>query len=485
LKLKARYSIFKLKSGETMHWLDFIRVSLHPFRTRRFESVLIVVVIAVGVSVITSNLALIFNGIEQENKLKESIESRELVMVTPSNDFRSYFTPSGVNPVIKIGNNNQLPVKLGLDDLNAALEACPAIQYAYLADRDRIYEPASNGTIVQSNEIQILAVTQPYIRAAKLTLLAGSWPNFSEFKTRQRVVALSDWYARKRFGKSKDMQIESVETEKPVIKPNKNPSVLQNPTTGNSANDSTFLRNIIGKSISSELGTKYKIIAIFATPDQGFENDYRSFGARGIMPWGINDFIQLDVTELKFLPRDGQTDAAREQLRMYTNRRFNNTVVVNAARDRIAASLDSSRNSALITAMFASGGLMIAALNITNLMLARVLGRTRRIGISSALGASSRTIFSLFLTESLALGLLGGLLGLAMAYGLTNGLESTLNHTNALSSENPFKITRINLTLHPLHLTIGFLIAVGASILFGAYPAWIASRVRPSEAIRG
>jgi ABC-type antimicrobial peptide transport system permease subunit len=112
-------------------------------------------------------------------------------------------------------------------------------------------------------------------------------------------------------------------------------------------------------------------------------------------------------------------------------------------------------------------------------MLARVLGRTRSIGISSALGASSRMIFLLFLTESLVLGLIGGLLGLALARGITAGLESTLKKAG------DFSVTGMDLSLHPIHFGLGLLVALGVSLLFGAYPAWMASRVRPSEALRG
>ena len=121
---------------------------------------------------------------------------------------------------------------------------------------------------------------------------------------------------------------------------------------------------------------------------------------------------------------------------------------------------------------------MIAALNITNLMLARVLGRTRTIGISSALGASSRIIFTLFLTESLVLGLLGGLLGILLARGIVYGLEVSLRSASQYAGG-------MNLTLQPLHFAIGLLTALGISLLFGAYPAWMAARIRPSEALRG
>ena len=185
------------------------------------------------------------------------------------------------------------------------------------------------------------------------------------------------------------------------------------------------------------------------------------------------------MQQLKFLAQEDQFDAAREQLRSYADRRFGSGIVMNAAKDQIAVNLSVSRNAALVTALFASGGLVIAALNITNLMLARVLGRTRSIGISSALGASSRLIFTLFLTESLVLGLIGGLLGMGLAQGITAGLESTLKNAGGMN------LIAMDLNLQPLHFALGLLVALLVSVLFGAYPAWMASKVRPSEALRG
>jgi putative ABC transport system permease protein len=107
-----------------------------------------------------------------------------------------------------------------------------------------------------------------------------------------------------------------------------------------------------------------------------------------------------------------------------------------------------------------------------------VLGRTRSIGISGALGASSRTIFFLFLTESLVLGILGGFLGMLLARGITAGLEASLKNASQFS-------TGMDLTLHPSHFAFGLLVALLVSLLFGAYPAWTASKIRPSEALRG
>jgi ABC-type antimicrobial peptide transport system permease subunit len=449
---------------------DVLLTATRPIRTRSLESALIVVAVALGVGVVTAMLALILNGLEQERSFTDSIEARELVLVSRNDNYQSAFGPEA-SPALKLGKASDKPAKLEQADLQTILKACPALQYAYLNDFSIILEPTNIDDPSRAKEIQVMAVTRSYLDAAKLTLLAGTWPTSKEFQNHDKVLAVTEWFARQRFGQPQKTTDNTKDS-----KANSSKSVPSK------APEKPFkLQDVIGKYITGQQST-YQIVAVFAPPKEGFvyaNEQQNRFGARGIVPWGIQDFIQLEVQQLKFLARADQFDAAREQLHTYADRRFGSGVVLNAAKDQIAASLSVSRNAALVTALFASGGLVIAALNITNLMLARVLGRTRSIGISSALGASSRMIFLLFLTESLVLGLIGGLLGLALARGITAGLESTLKKAG------DFSVTGMDLSLHPIHFGLGLLVALGVSLLFGAYPAWMASRVRPSEALRG
>jgi ABC-type antimicrobial peptide transport system permease subunit len=460
---------------------DVLLTATRPIRTRSLESALIVVAVALGVGVVTAMLALILNGLAQERDLQDSLYARELIMVSRNDDYRGNYSSAGFNPITKIGKATDKPVKFAQTDLENIRKACPAIKYAYLSGYFSIQEKDIGTDTSRINEVQLTSISREFIDAAGLRLLAGSWPTGNDLKNKSSVIAITEWYARQRFGQpAQPVPVEKGDSSKPESgkpdpKPPSSPSVSKPVKPFD-------LKDVIGKTIVSKGFIAFKIVGVFAPPSQGFQfsNDQQIFGSRGIAPFGIEGMYVggSPLSELKFLAFENQFDAAREQLRTYATKRYGEGVAIRAQREELEASLNTSRNAALVTALFASGGLVIAALNITNLMLARVLGRTRSIGISSALGASSRTIFTLFLTESLVLGLLGGVIGMLLARGITAGLEASLKSASQYGSG-------MDLTLRPLHFVIGLLVALLISLLFGAYPAWMASRIRPSEALRG
>ena len=113
--------------------------------------------------------------------------------------------------------------------------------------------------------------------------------------------------------------------------------------------------------------------------------------------------------------------------------------------------------------------LFIAALNILNLMLARVLKRTRSIGITKALGSSRKNIFWQYLLESLTLGLSGGILGLLLIMLASPLLASFMGGSSTITSGTAF-------------LSLGFAFLV--SLLFGIYPAIKAASINPSSALK-
>ena len=105
--------------------------------------------------------------------------------------------------------------------------------------------------------------------------------------------------------------------------------------------------------------------------------------------------------------------------------------------------------------------LLIACANVANLLLARAETRHKEFAVRSALGAGRGRILRQFMAEGVVLSVLGGILGLALAYW---GLQSLL-------AANPDSIPRAaEISLDPTVLAFTFLVAVGTGLVFGLAP---------------
>jgi len=126
------------------------------------------------------------------------------------------------------------------------------------------------------------------------------------------------------------------------------------------------------------------------------------------------------------------------------------------------------------------GGIMgfAAVFTAINTMLSAIAARTHEIGIMLALGFRPFPIFLSFLFESLVLGLIGGLAGCLMALPF-NGLKAgTMNFQTFTEMAFAFRVT-------PTVLITAMFFSLVLGLLGGAWPAWRAARMKPTEAIRG
>jgi predicted permease len=120
--------------------------------------------------------------------------------------------------------------------------------------------------------------------------------------------------------------------------------------------------------------------------------------------------------------------------------------------------------------------LLIACVNVANLLLAKGTARQREIAMRGSLGATRRQIFAQFLTESSVLALIGGVLGCGLGVFLLRGVVAVLPK-GTLPAE-----ASLQLNLPVLSVTLVATMLCG--LLFGCAPAWYASRVDPAEALK-
>jgi predicted permease len=117
--------------------------------------------------------------------------------------------------------------------------------------------------------------------------------------------------------------------------------------------------------------------------------------------------------------------------------------------------------------------LLIACANVSNLLLGQAVRRRREVAIRAALGAGPLRLIRQFLVESLLLSLGGAALGVVLAIWAIPLLVAAVPAHSAFSTRVAMGVVGINLPV------LGFAIAVSvaAAVLFGALPAWQASRV--------
>jgi ABC-type antimicrobial peptide transport system permease subunit len=117
----------------------------------------------------------------------------------------------------------------------------------------------------------------------------------------------------------------------------------------------------------------------------------------------------------------------------------------------------------------AAVSLLVGGIGIMNIMLVSVTERTREIGIRLSIGAREGDILSQFLTESVLLSSIGGVIGMLLSIIITIVIDS---------------FTSLNAVISSSMMIIAFTFAAAVGIFFGFYPARKAARLNPIDALR-
>ncbi len=161
------------------------------------------------------------------------------------------------------------------------------------------------------------------------------------------------------------------------------------------------------------------------------------------------------------------TSLMRER-RNITPNKLDNFSAVDTVQIADAVSSSTKVLTSLLGAV-AGVSLLVGGIGIMNIMLVSVTERTREIGIRLAIGARAREVLLQFLVEAVTLSCVGGVTGIALAYGLCRGLAKVVGA--------PFVFDpRIN--------TIAFIFSAAIGIIFGFMPARRAAGLDPIDALR-
>jgi putative ABC transport system permease protein len=143
--------------------------------------------------------------------------------------------------------------------------------------------------------------------------------------------------------------------------------------------------------------------------------------------------------------------------------------MVRTMEEMAAVRVQATQTMTALLASIAGVSLLVGGIGIMNIMLVSVTERTREIGLRMAIGARGRDVLLQFLVEAVVLSLFGGSIGIALGFGLSQGVTLWMNWPTAVS---------------PSAVAVAFGFAGAIGVFFGFYPARKAAALDPIDALR-
>ena len=289
-----------------------------------------------------------------------------------------------------------------------------------------------------AKNVNITGINKTYLSIKKFKIIAGRSFVSNDYIKFGRIIMLDSALAQKLFGRDTEA------LNKVVTLANKSylvVGVYKDPDAGSFLYGMTSGGNAImtNTQVASEFGVK--------------ENDQIFFH--------IDDVSQANRIGKETGEKLTKISGARDGL--YEN--FNMDSIIEQA--NMMASMYT-----IAFGVIAGISLLVGGIGVMNIMLVSVTERTREIGLRKALGATRGKILNQFLIESIVLTLLGGLIGLGLAYLGVKGLTPVLKSQNIIPA----------ISLQVVVISLIFSAFVG--VVFGILPANKASKLDPIEALR-
>jgi putative ABC transport system permease protein len=410
-----------------MNFLEAMRVALTGLATNRLRAVLTALGIIIGVGAVIGLVSL-GRGVEDYIKGEFQALGSNVLFVFPS------APTSGTRTTIE-----PLTVREA-EDLSSPAVA-PSIRQ--LALEFRVW-----GTVIAGAKRTTLAVSgvSPNFQEVRNWTLrpGGAFISQSDVDTAARVAVLGTTIVERLFGaKDADVVGRSIRI-----------------------NDRVFtVIGVLTERSSSFFGDENEVIFIPLTTAQTRLDRART----------KDGSYRVDVLHVQAASEDAM-DAATREIETYLNAAHNiefageqDFTIINQA--DLLESL--GRITGVLTvflAMIAGISLLVGGIGIMNIMLVSVTERTREIGLRKAVGARGQDILLQFLIESLALSIIGGMIGVSLGW-----LATLIG--NAL-------IPQLTLQVTPDAVLLATAVSSFVGIFFGLYPASRAARMRPIDALR-
>jgi putative ABC transport system permease protein len=225
----------------------------------------------------------------------------------------------------------------------------------------------------------------------------------------------------------------------------------------------------LNKTIGSTLnifGTEFKVTGIFETGN--FIQDAGAFTSLTVLQNLTNNSQKISVVQVKVEDNANSSEVSKSIQENYKNDLSSTTAADQA--NRINQSLGMIDTASWAISLLA---IIIGGVGVINTMVMSVFERTREIGVLKAVGWKNRRILTMILGESIVLTLIAALVGIILG---VVGVE--IIFTFLITSQSFGAV----LTLETILKALGVALLVG--VIGGLYPAYRASRLAPTEALR-
>lgn len=357
-----------------------LRSAVRQLLTYPIESALVVIALAVGVGALSAVAALYGVNDEIARRLRADLTSRQFTIAPATTD--SLASLSEERLLAPLRENQVADLRFSLEDVDELRELAPSLDHVYFVTSQTFYPQAVNPATTTP---LVNVISADYTRAADIEVVRGSWFSETDFSEGRRVLVIVEGYAD-----TLGIEGDPLGQEIPM----------------NYANAG---------------GAPFTVVGIL--PEDHVPPASGGLVVGGYIPYSPTSStrptrIRAAVDDPRKIPQ------ASEELRLAVERIWSGQAVVQPPASLWQATT-AERNRALLLAGFASVGLLMASLNITNLMLARVRRREKSIAILRSLGASKASVRYQVLVEAGILGLIGGLLGVLLSQVLLRVLVST------------------------------------------------------------
>ena len=447
-----------------------VKIILRRFRDRTLESGLLIIAVALGIGAFTAGLSLIMNTIEFSNEIMRSPEYKELVVST-----RSEASEMEVPLKEKLVQETAV---LTIADL-AAAELAPDVEWAYIQNHSRLHlisgdsdnfgppegmeppegEAPAEGAAdeQQNNRFQMVSDEDIAAAADDSSIILSDLDEISGYEVTPEFF--SSWSITAEAG-SLFSASDLTGTDNLIIVGAGLAELL--------VDDGAETSELLGKKLLAREGYQ-TIIGILEPVSDSYDMNF--FSPYKDQSGGLSGFRRMFMdTQLRFaVEHPDSLDSTAALLSEWFSVQFGEGQIV-ISNPRAEAEQLVARNTGIgILILFLSAaGFFIALVNVSNILMSRVLRMKKNVGILMALGASKAGIRNLFLTEAGILAVSGGIAGALIAIPLSGYMETAAGIDNGSW----------------LYILIGAVLAGALTCLFGLLPSRQFMKIDPAEAMR-